>query len=83
MSSEQKPGKSSRYTLARNQIYVLRRKYPFEYELSPESLEKGTRWLTVRLKNIGNDVMHNMDINMHSTDSLQISFASRAIIYSV
>ncbi|HXX95699.1 MAG TPA: hypothetical protein VEL11_01100 [Candidatus Bathyarchaeia archaeon] len=52
---------------------MLRRKYPFEYELSPETLEPGTRWLTLRLKNIGNDSMHNLDINMHSTDSLQIS----------
>jgi hypothetical protein len=52
---------------------MLRRKYPFEYELSPENLEKGTRWLTLKLKNIGNDSMHNLEINMHSTDSLQIS----------
>jgi hypothetical protein len=52
---------------------VLRRKYPFEYELSPETLEPGTRWLTLRLKNTENDSLHNMDINMHSTDSLQIS----------
>jgi hypothetical protein len=52
---------------------MIRYKYPFQYELSPESLEKGTQWLTLRLKNIGNYSLHNMDINMHSTDSLQIS----------
>ena len=52
---------------------MTRRKYPFEYELDPQTLEKGTRWLTLRLKNIGDDSLHNMDINMHSTDSLQIS----------
>jgi hypothetical protein len=52
---------------------VFRRRYPFEYELIPESLEKGTWWLTLWLKNIGNESLHNMDINMHSTDSLQIS----------
>jgi hypothetical protein len=52
---------------------MLRRKYPFEYELTPETLEKGPRWLTLWLKNIGNDSLHNLDINMHSTDSLQIS----------
>ncbi|MFY9797227.1 MAG: hypothetical protein WAK17_01080 [Candidatus Nitrosopolaris sp.] len=51
---------------------MIRRKYPFEYELSPEPLEKGTRWLTLRVKNTGNDSLHNMEINMHSTDSLQI-----------
>ncbi|MFY9873295.1 MAG: hypothetical protein WAK17_26600 [Candidatus Nitrosopolaris sp.] len=52
---------------------MIRRKYPLEYELSPQTLEKGTRWLVLRLKNIGDDSLHNMDINMHSTDSLQIS----------
>ena len=41
---------------------MLRRKYPFGYELTPEALEKGTRWLTLWLKNIGNDSVHNMDI---------------------
>lgn len=51
---------------------MIRRKYPLEYELSPQTLEKGTRWLVLRLKNIG-DSLHNTDINMHSTDSLQIS----------
>ncbi len=52
---------------------MIKRKYPFEYELIPESVEKGTRWFTLWLKNIGNESLHNMDINMHSTDSLQIS----------
>jgi hypothetical protein len=52
---------------------MIRRKYPFEYEPSPQTIEKGTRWLTLRLKNIRDDSLHDMDINMHSTDSLQIS----------
>jgi len=51
-----------------------RSKYPFEYELSPESLEKGTQWLTMRLKNEGNDKLHNLDIKIHSIDSSHISF---------
>ena len=55
---------------------MIRYKYPIEYELSPESLEKGTHWLTLRLKNVGDDSLHNLDIKMHSTDSLQISFRS-------
>jgi hypothetical protein len=53
---------------------VLRRKYPMEYELSPDTLEKGSRWLTLRLKNVGEDTLHALDITMHSSDSLQISF---------
>jgi hypothetical protein len=53
---------------------MKRHKYPIQYELNPESLEKGTQWLILRLKNVGDDNLHNLDIKMHSTDSLQISF---------
>ena len=53
---------------------MIRFKYPIEYELSPDILEKGTQWLTLRLKNAGDDSLHNLDIKMHSTNSLQISF---------
>jgi hypothetical protein len=53
---------------------VIRYKYPIEYELSPETLEKGTQWLVLRLKNMGDGNLHNLDIQMHSTDSHQISF---------
>jgi hypothetical protein len=53
---------------------MIRQKYPIEYELSPKTLEQGTHWLTLRLKNIGDESLHNLDIRIHSTDSLQISF---------
>jgi hypothetical protein len=53
---------------------MIRQKFPFEYDLSPDALEKGTHWLTLQLKNIGDESLHNLDIRMHSTDSLQISF---------
>ncbi|MGB6671377.1 MAG: hypothetical protein WBE34_02995 [Candidatus Nitrosopolaris sp.] len=53
---------------------MIRFKYPIEYELSPDILEKGTQWLTLRLKNAGDDSLHNLDIKIHSTDTLQISF---------
>ena len=56
--------------------YVTRSKYPFEYELGQETLEKGEQWLTLWLKNEGEDKLHNLDIKMHSTDSLNISFRS-------
>ncbi len=55
---------------------MIRFKYPIEYEVTPVTLEKGTQWLTLRLKNAGDDSLHNLDIKMHSTDSLQISFRS-------
>lgn len=53
---------------------MMRHKYPIEYELSPETLEKGTQWLILRLKNIGGKNLHSLDIKMHSTDSFHISF---------
>jgi hypothetical protein len=55
---------------------MIRFKYPLEYELIPDILEKSTQWLTLRLKNVGDDSLHNLDIKMHSTDTLQISFNS-------
>ena len=51
-------------------------KYPIEYELDPGTLEKGIQWITLRLKNVWDVSLHNLDIKMHSTDSLQISFRS-------
>ena len=55
---------------------MIRSKYPIEYELSPETLVKGEQWLTLLLGNEGDDNLHNLDIKMHSTDSLNISFRS-------
>lgn len=55
---------------------MIRRKFPFEYELSPNTLEKGTQWLTLGLKNVGDESLHALDIMMHSADSHQISFRS-------
>jgi hypothetical protein len=55
---------------------MIRNKYPIEYELSPETLEKGTNWLTLRLKNEGDDKLENLHIRMHSIDSHKISFRS-------
>lgn len=55
---------------------MIRVKYPIEYELDPGTLEKGIQWITLRLKNVGEVSLHNLDIKMHSTDSLQISFRS-------
>jgi uncharacterized membrane protein len=54
---------------------MIRSKYPIEYELTPETLEKGTDWwVTLRLKNIGQDKLQNLGIKMHSIDSFHISF---------
>ena len=49
-------------------------KPPFEYELTPETLEKGIHWLTLRLKNKGDDDLQYLDVKIHPIDSLHISF---------
>jgi hypothetical protein len=53
---------------------LIRYKDPFQYELSPQTLEKGMHWLTLRLKNEGNDILRDLDIMLHCRDSLLISF---------
>jgi len=46
-----------------------RYKYPFEYVLDPKELEKGTNWVTLKLKNIGNKTLKNLDVELHSLDT--------------
>ena len=41
---------------------MVRYKPPFEYELTPETLEKGTHWLTLRLKNKEDDDLQYLDV---------------------
>ena len=55
---------------------MIRVKYPIEYELSPDSIERGSHWLTVRLKNTGDNNLKNLNTKMHSLDSLHISFCN-------
>jgi hypothetical protein len=52
---------------------VLRYKYPFEYELTPETVEKGSRWVTLNLKNIGDKELEQLDVRLHSGDTSHIS----------
>ena len=53
---------------------MIRVKHPLEYELRPDTLQKGTHWLTLWLKNVGESPLHNLNVKIHSTDSHQISF---------
>jgi hypothetical protein len=51
----------------------LRRKYPFEYEVTTEHIEKGTNWLTLRLKNISKETLKGLDIQLHSLDTYYLT----------
>ena len=52
---------------------VLRWKYPFEYEVTAEQIEKGTNWLTLRLKNISKEILRGLDIQLHSLDTYYLT----------
>ena len=48
---------------------LSRIKYPIEYELEPAAIEKGNSWLTLKLKNIGNETLNKLDVQLHSMDT--------------
>jgi hypothetical protein len=51
----------------------LRYKYPFEYDLSPTEIEKGTNWVTLKMKNIGSETLKDLDVQLHSLDTYNLS----------
>jgi hypothetical protein len=53
---------------------MIRVKHPIEYELTPDAVERGSHWLTVRIKNTGDNNLQNLNVKMHSLDSIHISF---------
>ena len=53
---------------------MLRRyKYPFDYELSPSEIDLGTNWVTLNLKNIGRETLRDLDIQLHSLDTYNLT----------
>ena len=52
---------------------MWRIKYPIEYELNPTEIEKGTHWVTLKLKNIGNETIKELDIQLHSLDTYYLT----------
>jgi hypothetical protein len=47
-------------------------KFPIEYELNPTEIEKGTNWVTLKLKNIGNEPLEELDVQLHSVDTYNL-----------
>ena len=48
---------------------MLRLKYPKGYDLNPTEIEKGTNWISLSLKNIGNSTLKSLDVQEHSVDT--------------
>ena len=54
-------------------VLNLRWKYPIEYEVTPEVIDKGIGWLTLRLTNIGRETIKGLDIQLHSLDTYYLA----------
>jgi hypothetical protein len=52
---------------------MWRYKYPFHYEVTPSEIETGTNWLTLTLKNIGSYTLKDIDVQLHSLDTYNLS----------
>ena len=52
---------------------MSRYKYPIEYELSPTEVEKGSNWVTLKLKNTSRDTLRGVDIQLHSLDTYYLT----------
>jgi hypothetical protein len=50
-----------------------RHKYPIEYELTPREIDVGTNWITLTLKNIGDEALQYLDIQLHSLDTYNLT----------
>ena len=47
--------------------------YPFEFEVVTNETDPGIQWLTLRLKNIGDDTVTNLEVKLYSLDTYGIS----------
>ena len=52
---------------------MLRSKYPIEYELNPKSVDNGSNWLTLKLRNISSETLRGVDIQLHSLDTYYLT----------
>jgi hypothetical protein len=50
-----------------------RYKYPIEYELEPTEIERGASWVTLKLKNVGSETLRELDVQLHSLDTYNLS----------
>ena len=52
---------------------LTRYKFPFDYELTPAEIDVGINWVTLKLKNIGNEILKALDIQLHSLDTYNLT----------
>lgn len=47
--------------------------YPLKFEISPNKIDAGTRWITLSLKNIVTKNLTNLDVRLYSRDSYSVT----------
>lgn len=48
-------------------------RHPIAYEIIPDKIEEGSRWVTVNLKNIGDGPLAELGVQLHSMDEYSIA----------
>jgi len=48
-------------------------RFPIEYDLSPDTIPAGRRWVTLRIKNVGSDILTGLDVRLNSLDAYSVS----------
>jgi len=61
----------------RREGFVMAYNPPFEYSLAPETVEPGTHWISVHMKNTQKQPMMNMDVRLISNDTLRMRAVDR------
>lgn len=48
-------------------------RYPVAYQISPRQVERGVQWLTLELKNVGEESLTALGVELHSMDEYSIA----------
>lgn len=51
----------------------MKLKRPFEFDIIPDRIETGRHWISVKLKNVSNDELTNLDVRLHSMNPFFLS----------
>jgi hypothetical protein len=51
-------------------------KQPIRYELTPQSVEEGMRWLVLTVENVGDQELTNLDVRLNSLDTYSVRVQS-------
>ncbi len=47
-------------------------RHPIEFEIIPEKIDRGTKWVTLRIRNLSDETIKNLDIKLNSRDTFAV-----------